>query len=168
MLDLQNPAAVQQVSASVGSATTLNVSWDAASDDTTSGSALSYEVCASKSASCSINFQVSKEISNGATSVELTDLEPYQIYYLAVRAKDSFAKVSPVKTKVAETASLGTMAVATITPATAVFNESQQVAFNADSGTVCATSNNTQPACNRDGSCKTGQAVSSINITQSS
>ena len=60
------------------------------------------------------------------------------------------------------------MAVATITPATAVFNESQQVALTAESGTVCATSNNSEPACNRDGSCKTGQAVSSMDITQSS
>ena len=115
MLDLQDPAAVQQVSAA-GSATTLNVSWDAASDDTTSTSALSYEVCASQSASCSLNFQVSKETTNGATSVELTDLEPYQFYYIAVRAKDSFDKVSSLQTEIVETASLGTMAVATITP----------------------------------------------------
>ena len=78
VLDLQSPAAVQQVSAAAGSATTLNVSWDVASDDTTSASALSYEVCVSKSANCSLDFQVSKETTNGATSVELTDLEPYQ------------------------------------------------------------------------------------------
>jgi hypothetical protein len=68
--------------------------WNAASDNATPASALTYEVCiATTSTGCTI-FTVTATTSAGVTTITRNGLIPNTIYYLKVRARDATGNVS--------------------------------------------------------------------------
>jgi hypothetical protein len=71
--------------------TSLRVNWNAASDDTNQPSAITYQVCVSSNVgACVTSFTQSYGTAAGATSQVVTGLEPSTVYYVVVRATDSY------------------------------------------------------------------------------
>jgi hypothetical protein len=71
--------------------TSLRVNWLAASDDTNLPGAITYQVCVGSSAgACATTFTTSYTTAAGATSQVVTGLQPSTVYYVVVRATDSY------------------------------------------------------------------------------
>ena len=159
-----SPAAVN------GGSTQIDLTWTAASDNSTSVGALIYEICQSTSAGGCTTFTASYVTAAGATSYNIGGLNPSTTYYFRIRARDTANNAGIETAEIsATTAAPGIVNTPTYSPVAGTFASTQLVGISSTTpgSTICYTTDGvTTPTCNATPTCTAGTTyAAAFNVT---
>ncbi|MDH5721677.1 MAG: SUMF1/EgtB/PvdO family nonheme iron enzyme [Spirochaetia bacterium] len=163
-VDKTPPVAPTGLGGSASGAYSINLSWTAATDDTTSQGNIVYEICKATTSGGCDSFSVSQTTAPGTTATSVTGLSPLTTYYFRVRAKDEFSNVGTASTEaLAITSPEGTVSSPAYSPSAGNYGTDQSVALSTSTtgAGICYTTNGANPACDAAASCTTGTEYSS-------
>jgi hypothetical protein len=142
-----------------GGSTQINLTWGAATDETTVQSAIVYEICQGALAGFCNTFTVSYTTAAGATAFAATGLSASTSYFFRVRARDQAGNLSAPSTEAtATTAAPGVVNAPVFSPVAGTYNASQNITITSSTGgaTICYAFDPQTPACDTTPVCTTG------------
>jgi YVTN family beta-propeller protein len=153
-----------------GGTSQIDLSWTAATDDTSAASAISYEICQSLAAGGCSTFTATYTVPAGQTSYSATGLSALTTYYYVIRARDASGNYGAVTGEFsATTAAAGTVNNPTYAPVAGVYGVAQNVTISTTTpgATICYTIDGvTTPACDAAALCSVGATYfSAVNVT---
>jgi len=161
--DTQAPASPTTFAAVQGGSTQINLSWVAATDETTVQGAIVYEICQGALAGFCNTFTVTYTTAGGATGFAVTGLTPSTSYFFRVRARDEAGNVSVASAEAsAATAAPGVVNSPVFSPLAGTYNSTQNVTITSSTGgaTICYAFDPQTPACDATPVCTTGTQYS--------
>lgn len=143
-----------------GGSTQIDLSWTAATDNTSAAAAIGYEICQAGSAGGCSPFTATYTVPAGQTNYTATGLLPLTTYYFVIRARDAAGNFgAPSGEFSATTAASGTVNNPTYAPVAGVYGTAQNVtiATTTPAASICYTTDGvTTPVCDGAGLCTTG------------
>ena len=169
--DTTAPSVPGSLTATPGGSSQINLSWTAATDNTSPQNALVYEICQSSVSGGCNTFTVTQTTAAGATTASASNLNALTTYYFAIRAVDQAGNVGAASVEVSGTTDpAGVTNSPTFSPVAGVYGSVQNVAITSTTGgsAVCYTVDASTPSCNGSGACATGTLYSSaVNVAAS-
>ncbi|MBV6492247.1 MAG: hypothetical protein LDLANPLL_00240 [Turneriella sp.] len=169
VIDKVAPSVPSALTPTVLSTSSIQVNWSASTDNVSSSSQITYEICQSLTPGvCTSTFTVLYTTAPGGTTYTATGLSSLTTYYFVVRAKDQVGNTSAPSAEInATTNSEGTVDTPTFTPVAGTYGTSQSVSISTTtSGTTICYSTGAPPACNpAKTGCTTGtKFTSNVNV----
>jgi 6-phosphogluconolactonase (cycloisomerase 2 family) len=150
--------------------TQLDLSWTAATDDSSSAANISYEICQFTTAGGCSTFTATYSVAAGQTNYSATGLTALTTYYYTIRSRDASGNYgTPSGEFSATTAALGTVNNPTYAPVAGVFGVAQNVTISTSTAgaAICYTVDGvTTPACDATALCTAGATYfSAVNVS---
>ncbi len=152
-----------------GGSTQIDLTWTAASDDSSAAANISYEICQALSAGGCSTFSATYNVPAGQTNYSATGLTALTTYYYTVRSRDASGNYgTPSGEFPATTAALGTVNNPTYSPVVGIFGAAQNVTITTTTpgASICYSVDGvTTPACDAAALCTAGATYfSAINV----
>ena len=153
-----------------GGTTQIDLSWTAATDNSSSAANISYEICQSTTAGGCSTFTATYSVPAGQTNYSATGLTALTTYYYRIRSRDASGNYgTPSGEFSATTAALGTVNNPTYLPVAGIFGSAQNVAISTTTpaASICYSVDGvTTPACDAAALCSAGATYfSAVNVS---